>query len=228
MMSGNGGAFITEDTELGLVQPSSIGLRSGFDTSKATMDAVSLDFFHLSGVDNFMDELLQPGVTSGINTNSSSCCPNSDSFGWGLILDDSDSEQDAEGQFMTVGAHSRQPRAWEDFFPEDDVATVKWNTLTDRRLGVPVADHVANLVLHIIRSFPQMMLRRQTFPPFVHKYWHRSALPEKLATCMSIAQLFESRTPETRPFLWRTVDAEERRMREEVSICMKQLWTEWD
>lgn len=206
-----------DPSELALVQPSSAGLRAEFEAPKAAVNGVNLDYLHLSGIDSFMDEFLQPELASGAHAHRGSCSNSLDSFGWGLILDDSDSEQDADGQFMAVGTRSRRAIAWEDFYPEDDVATVKWNTLTDRRLGLPVADHVANLVLHIIRSFPQMMLRRQTFPPFIHKYWHRSALPEKLATCMSVAQLFASRTPETRPFLWRTVDAEERRMREEVS-----------
>lgn len=76
--------------------------------------------------------------------------------------------------------------------------------------------HAAKLVLQTLYAFPQMMLRRKTFPPFIHPHWHESCLPEILANCMSIAQLFAARTPETRSFLWRTINAEEQRFRENV------------
>ncbi|KAI8649456.1 Zn(2)-C6 fungal-type domain-containing protein [Fusarium sp. Ph1] len=74
--------------------------------------------------------------------------------------------------------------------------------------------HAAKLVLQTLYAFPQMMLRRKTFPPFIHPQWHEPCLPEALANCMSIAQLFAARTPETRAFLWRTINAEEQRFRE--------------
>lgn len=74
----------------------------------------------------------------------------------------------------------------------------------------------ARLVHQMVMAFPQMMLRRQTFPPFIHPHWQDQYLPEALASCMSISQLFASRTPETRAFLWRTVDAEEKRFLDEA------------
>ncbi|WAO96876.1 Zn(2)-C6 fungal-type domain-containing protein [Fusarium falciforme] len=74
--------------------------------------------------------------------------------------------------------------------------------------------HAAKLVLQTLYAFPQMMLRRKTFPPFIHPQWHEPCLPEALANCMSIAQLFAARTPETRAFLWRTINTEEQRFRE--------------
>lgn len=80
----------------------------------------------------------------------------------------------------------------------------------------PTLKQAATLIVHTLYAFPQMMLRRQTFPPFIHPHWHKPCLPEKLASCMSIAQLFVARTPETRIFLWRTIEAEEQRFRDEV------------
>ncbi|UPL00162.1 hypothetical protein LCI18_011096 [Fusarium solani-melongenae] len=74
--------------------------------------------------------------------------------------------------------------------------------------------HAAKLVLQTLYAFPQMMLRRKTFPPFIHPQWHEPCLPETLANCMGIAQLFAARTPETRAFLWRTINTEEQRFRE--------------
>lgn len=74
----------------------------------------------------------------------------------------------------------------------------------------------ASLLSQAISAFPQMMLRRQTFPPFIHAHWHLPSLPETLANCMSIAQLFATRTAETRPFLWRTIGVEVKRLQDEV------------
>lgn len=76
--------------------------------------------------------------------------------------------------------------------------------------------HAANLISRIVSAFPQMMLRRHTFPPFIHPYWHKASVPENLANCMSIAQLFVSRTTDTRPFLWKTIEAEQKRCLDEV------------
>lgn len=77
----------------------------------------------------------------------------------------------------------------------------------------------ASLLSQAISAFPQMMLRRQTFPPFIHAHWHLPSLPETLANCMSIAQLFATRTAETRPFLWRTIGIEVKRLQDEVEFA---------
>lgn len=77
--------------------------------------------------------------------------------------------------------------------------------------------HASRVIMQMLYAYPQMVLRRQTFPPFIHPHWHEKRLPDTLATCMSIAQLFAARTPETEPFLWRTISAEEERFREQVS-----------
>ncbi|VUC29123.1 unnamed protein product [Clonostachys rosea] len=80
----------------------------------------------------------------------------------------------------------------------------------------PEAEASATIIMHCIRSYPQMMLRRQTFPPFIHPHWHTEKLPENLVNCMSIAQLFVTRTPENSPFLWRTIDNEVGRFENEA------------
>ncbi|KAF5667134.1 atp-dependent dna helicase pif1 [Fusarium heterosporum] len=89
--------------------------------------------------------------------------------------------------------------------------------------------NASRVIMQMLYAYPQMMLRRQTFPPFIHPHWHEERLPETLGNCMSIAQLFAARTPETEPFLWRMIDAEEERLREklyllpprEVHLCLQ-------
>jgi hypothetical protein len=77
--------------------------------------------------------------------------------------------------------------------------------------------HASRVIMQMLYAYPQMMLRRQTFPPFIHPHCHEKRLPDALGNCMSIAQLFAARTPETESFLWRTISAEEERFRERVS-----------
>ncbi|KAF4430472.1 short chain dehydrogenase family [Fusarium acutatum] len=91
--------------------------------------------------------------------------------------------------------------------------------------------HASRVIMQMLYAYPQMMLRRQTFPPFIHPHWHLKTLPETLGTCMSLAQLFALRTPETQSFLWRMVAAEEERFREmlhtfsprEVHLCLEAM-----
>jgi hypothetical protein len=85
--------------------------------------------------------------------------------------------------------------------------------LTHKDLAV---DYISTLIIQIITAFPWQMLRHATFPPFIHSYPHLSSLPAKLASCMAIAQLFDCRTKETRPFLGRIIDDEEVRIRSEL------------
>lgn len=91
--------------------------------------------------------------------------------------------------------------------------------LTHLRQGNPVLKHAATLIMHMSCSFPQMMLRRATFPPFIHPRRHEAALPDKIAGCMAVAQLFVARTPETRGFLWRTIFAEARGFEAELATA---------
>lgn len=77
---------------------------------------------------------------------------------------------------------------------------------------------------HILRALCGQMLRRETFPPFIHPHWHRTTMPESLVVCMHIARLFASRTADVAPFIWRTILAESRRVLELVSdFCPPQL-----
>jgi hypothetical protein len=90
----------------------------------------------------------------------------------------------------------------------------------------PIAQHNADLVIQSVRAFPTMMLRRETFPWFIHKHSNvlpqssQDILPEALSNCMSIAQMFALRTSETKSFLWRTIRGEYRRLSNEVCLLI--------
>lgn len=86
----------------------------------------------------------------------------------------------------------------------------------------PVSKFTANIIMQTLYSFPQMMLRRETLPPFIHGHWYHASgateptLPKPLVNCMGLAQVFAAHNLETRSFLWRTVQTEQRSMAEQV------------
>lgn len=84
----------------------------------------------------------------------------------------------------------------------------------------PHAQHNANVIIQSLRSFPTMMLRRETFPWFIHPHSQGTALPEAISNCMSIAQMFTLRTSETKSFLRQTIGGEHRRFISEVRFLL--------
>lgn len=92
-------------------------------------------------------------------------------------------------------------------------------SLARLRTKDPVAKKCASLVMQTLRTYPEQMLRRDGLPLFVHPQWHLHTIPEPLAVCMRISQLFDSRTSDVLPFLWRTIKAEQVR-------CIEEVWNQ--
>ncbi|PSN71418.1 hypothetical protein BS50DRAFT_618438 [Corynespora cassiicola Philippines] len=99
----------------------------------------------------------------------------------------------SENRLPTIGTALESNECIQTFGPE--------TPLTCLRHRFPANDHVSDLII-------------ACFPLFIHSYWHRPILPEILASCMSIAQLFEARIPDTQTFLWKAIDSEEQNFRE--------------
>lgn len=89
-----------------------------------------------------------------------------------------------------------------------------------KQIVTPAQQLFTSMLIDMIRAYPLMMTRRETFPPFIHPHCYlyegRSTFPQALTNCMGIAQLFVSRTDDTRPFLWTTILAEIRDMLSKV------------
>lgn len=90
----------------------------------------------------------------------------------------------------------------------------------------PVLQFTSSLVVQSLRAFPRMMMRRETFPSFIHPHWCDTAatgefsLPEQLVNCMGIAQMFTNRNVESSFFLWRTVSTEQRAFIQNVRLSL--------
>ncbi len=106
---------------------------------------------------------------------------------------------------------------------ETSMVSPEPNVLSGSYSGRSHTQHNADLIIQSLRSFPTMMIRKETFPWFIHprSMDRGEAVPsEALSNCMSIAQMFSSRTSETRSFLRRTVGAEHRRLQFEVRLLL--------
>lgn len=84
------------------------------------------------------------------------------------------------------------------------------------------AQHSADLIVEALYAIPDQMLRRETFPPFIHPHWSLSALPESLAVCMNLASIYSARALELRAFLWRTILTEQKRAVERIDTLSNQ------
>ncbi|KAK0710639.1 hypothetical protein B0H67DRAFT_583117 [Lasiosphaeris hirsuta] len=93
------------------------------------------------------------------------------------------------------------------------------------------------LIISILRTFPRMLVQPKTLAPIVHHlscgYRYdpdgqrrlelnhgdgaQSVAPKPLTACMSIAQIFASRIPNSRAFLWTMVDYETYRIKDEMN-----------
>jgi hypothetical protein len=122
-----------------------------------------------------------------------------------------------------------------------DVASSQAMVSAPRVLTAKVpSDGCRRFIASIFRTYPQMMAASSTLPPFIHPLscgftleangnrleWNKamvdtlsesSSAAEILANCMSISQMFVARTPMSEKMLWRTLQAEQRRLLDEVS-----------
>lgn len=95
---------------------------------------------------------------------------------------------------------------------------------TSTSLGKPSAVPLSliALIASILRTYPKMLLRRSTLPPYIHPVSYKpdeddyGPFPEPLEVCISIGHMFAARTEQTSKFLWRTIDNEMERFLKEV------------
>ncbi|KAK2803071.1 hypothetical protein FQN50_007152 [Emmonsiellopsis sp. PD_5] len=92
----------------------------------------------------------------------------------------------------------------------------------------PTAQRNASYILQMLRSFPQMMMRKATFPPFIHSQGYgktnhpERSLPEPIGNCMSLVQSFYWRTAETKEFVWKMIRKEQCRLSDEAESFDKE------
>lgn len=82
------------------------------------------------------------------------------------------------------------------------------------------AQRIANLILHTLKSYPLMMLRHNTLPPFIHPRLISSDVEnnymEPLTNCISLVRMISSGVQGSRKLFWKNVRLECERLCEEV------------
>jgi hypothetical protein len=94
-------------------------------------------------------------------------------------------------------------------------------TLGQRSVDTPRAQMATMMLAQMIASFPYMMMRKETFPPFIHPRcydYSRSSneLPEMLKDCMGLAHMFHSKKRESNKVFWRSVRMEQEKLYTQV------------
>jgi hypothetical protein len=100
--------------------------------------------------------------------------------------------------------------------------------LLKRTLTSPVASANAQFLLQTLRTYPRMMLRKDTYPPLVHAYSHNdqhanSSIEDPLSVCINIIQLFYSKSTQSSPFVWRSIRFEQERLYNQVIVSTPKL-----
>jgi hypothetical protein len=111
--------------------------------------------------------------------------------------------------------------------PKSITTQLNNTVLRTLKMGDPIAQHSAAMILQSFRSFPRMMLQRETFPGYIHPHWNEFSggclnliHQEPLANCMRIAEIFTSKSHEDKSSMWSMIRAEETRFGESVSSTL--------
>lgn len=86
-----------------------------------------------------------------------------------------------------------------------------------RIVDSPQAQMASMMLGQIIASFPFMMTRPETFPPFIHPRCYDNLsgstdLPEILKDCMGLAHMFKTKRSESNRVFWRSVRMEQEKL----------------
>jgi hypothetical protein len=88
----------------------------------------------------------------------------------------------------------------------------------------PGQQRIANLVLQTLKSYPLMIIRHNTLPPFVHpcstNFDREEENTESMANCLNLMHMLGSKIRGSSKLFWKNVRWECERMREQVSMSI--------
>jgi hypothetical protein len=105
------------------------------------------------------------------------------------------------------------------------VPTEATRSLVLKSKSRPGSNRVVTLILHTLKSYPQMMLRDGTLPPYIHPHLVSSDFGgndmESLNNCISLVRMISNQVRGSRKLFWKSVRLECERMSTEVSCARK-------
>lgn len=102
--------------------------------------------------------------------------------------------------------------------------------LLPRKFAPSSTSFTAKYLMSVLSSYPKLMATNPVVPPYIHPHHPKSngddciydtdktCLPEPLAICSSIVQMFLTKRRESNAFIWRTIRLEQQRLYKEVGI----------
>lgn len=99
-----------------------------------------------------------------------------------------------------------------------------------RKFATSSTSLTAKYLMAVVSSYPKLMTENSVLPGYIHPYQLKNkgndcvcnndnnCVPEPLAVCSSIVQMFLTKTSESNAFVWRTVRSEQQRLYKEVCI----------
>lgn len=100
------------------------------------------------------------------------------------------------------------------------VPTISTRSLVLKAKARPGSHRVVALILHTLKSYPQMMLRDGTLPPYIHPHLVSSAFNgndmESLSNCISLVHMISHKARGSTKLFWKNVRLECERMGTEV------------
>lgn len=122
---------------------------------------------------------------------------------------------EAVGSRVPMEQKQLTPSLWVPMAPAQNIRSL----LQRPRLNVG-AQRSANLILHTLKSYPQMMLRDSILPPFIHPHLIRldakSEEMEPLTNCISLVHMTSGPARGNRKLFWKNVHWECERLHAEV------------
>ncbi|KAL1851078.1 hypothetical protein VTK73DRAFT_9547 [Phialemonium thermophilum] len=107
----------------------------------------------------------------------------------------------------------RRPSFLPPYQPVPPTPTGVVRSLARRPGPPPKAQRPASLVFHILKSYPLMMLRHDTLPPFIHPSFLTSRIVDRddmepLINCISVMRMISAGFAGSRKLFWKTVRLE--------------------
>lgn len=173
---------------------------------------------------NVMEEVFQQSPGSGMLDQPNWASP--DSHTLSLIRQSNTEEQDMFGvanrnEYVVEAGKGRfatyAKRFHDVHSPKDPIAMQKFLT--------------SQMIWSQIDTYPEMMIQGQ-LPPFIYPTCFlqdqsiktcvtngtHQCLPESLAICANLLHLFYKATPQSHSFVWRSINAEQKRLKSDVSV----------
>lgn len=143
------------------------------------------------------------------------------SDGWEL---DSSLFENMDFEFGSTDSQDSELTGLNSLFSSPSLTLPVMRSFGIRSTVTPTQRPVVSIIMQLLRSYPYMLLRKETFPPVVspllYSWAEKGEGPpqETLINCVSLVQMFKMRTAANRKFVWNLIRLEQERIWSNVRL----------